>query len=102
MPAGNDMQPGPARRQERTLNTSVEKLKLAVREKIDGYKRVPKRVPRGVLSILESSCYGKYLRVTEIKNGKSVFEENHEAWAENKKRFGKNLLFTNRTTADEG
>jgi len=94
--------PALARRQERTLRTSVEKLKRAVREKIAGYKRPPKKVPRGALSILEKSRCGKYLRIVEIKDGKAVFEDTLDAWAERRKRFGKNLLFTTRTMADEG
>lgn len=92
--------PALARRQERTLRTSVEKLKRAVREKIAAYKRVPKKVPRGALSILEKSRNGKYLRIVEINDGKPVFEDNHDAWEERRKRFGKNLLFTTRTMAD--
>jgi transposase len=88
-------------KQEHTLRAGVEKLKKAVREQIASLKRPPKGVPKSVESMLKESRYGKFLTVVAVENGSLVFDEPREPWDEKKLRFGKNLLFTDRTDARE-
>ena len=87
-------------KQEHTLQNGIERLKAKVLEKWQSYKKRPRQVPAGVLTMLRQSRYGKYLRV-ELKGGELCFSET-EAVDEQRKRFGKNLLFAGDPGAEAG
>ncbi len=87
-------------KQEHSLRNGMEKLKAKALEKWQSYKRRPRQVPAGVLTMLRQSRYGKYLRV-ELRGGELYFSET-EAVDEQRKRFGKNLLFAGDPDAEAG
>lgn len=89
-----------ARKQEHSLKAGIEKLKGKVKEKWEAYKRKPKAVTPGILSLINDNRYGKYI-TTEYKNGELEFKES-DAVAEKRKRFGKNLLFCCDVSAESG
>ena len=84
-----------ARKQEHSLDNGIEKLKNKIRRKWAEYKRAPTKVPAGVETLRKESRYGNYLHIT-CKRGQPVFtqtKEIDERIAQQRKRFGKNLLF---------
>lgn len=86
-----------AQKQKHTLEKGVEKLKNKLLEKWRQYKRTPKKVTAGLLSMIKKDRYGKYLQLHYHK-GELVFSatpcyEQQEAY------FGKNLLFTDQINA---
>lgn len=70
-------------------------------ERWKSYKKPPKDLTKGVLTIHKKSECGPCLSV-KVENGRLVFEENREEILERKKRFGKNLIFSNKIDADSG
>jgi len=85
------------RKQENSLNASLEKLKNKITTKWSEYKRVPKQVPKGVKNILDESHYSKFIKL-RCKNGKPVFSDETEAINKKKRKFGKTLLFASNDT----
>lgn len=86
-----------ARKQQHSLENGIEKLKKQIRQKWTGYKNAPKSVPAGITSLIKQSRYGNYVDVA-CEHGEPVFyqtEQAKNAIAEQRKRFGKNLLFAN-------
>jgi len=84
------------RKQQNSLNGSIEKLKNNVKKKWSEYKRTPKRIPKGIKNILSDSYYGKYIGV-RCRKGKPVFFDKKENIDKKKKTFGKTLLFASNT-----
>ncbi|MEW6736496.1 MAG: IS1634 family transposase [Acidobacteriota bacterium] len=86
-----------ARKQEHTLQQGIARLKEQIQQKLDQYKRRPKEITEGITTLLDQSHYGKYIRPI-YQDGNLIFEET-KAIVEKRKRFGKNLLFTNELAA---
>lgn len=89
-----------ARKQEHSLQNGIDKLKKKIRVKWSEYKRKPKKVPAGITRMINESRYGKYLKV-EYRDGKLAFSITDNV-AEQRKRFGKNLLFSGDPDAEAG
>jgi len=89
------------RKQEHSLKRGIEKLKTAIKEKWAAYKTRPQTVPQGIGTIRQQSPYGKCLDVS-VKNGQLHIEENSDEIEARKRRFGKNLIFSNMLGADTG
>ena len=85
------------RKQEKSLNASIEKLKNRITTKWSEYKRTPKRVPKGIKNILSDSHYKKYIGV-RCRKGKPVFFNKNEETDKKRKKFGKTLLFASNDT----
>ena len=90
-----------ARKQEHSLNNGIEKLKKKIMEKWESYKKTPKDVPQGIKTMLKKSGYGACLKVA-VKNGKLHFDEDENEKAKRRKRFGKNVIFSDMLDADAG
>ena len=90
-----------ARRQEHRLQQGLWKLKKKILEKWTAYKRTPKKVPKGILSMLEKERYGRFLTVS-VEHGELSFHTDCTAIEDRRKRFGKNLLFSNSLRAETG
>jgi transposase len=86
-----------AQKQKHKIEKGVKNLKNKILEKWTQYKRGPKKVPAGILSLIKDNHYGKYLNV-EYKNGKLLFSYT-EYYSQQEPYFGKNLLFTDQTEA---
>jgi len=89
------------RKQEHSLKRGIEKLKTAIREKWASYKTRPRTLKQGIGTIRQQSPYGKCLDIS-VRNGKLHIEENSEEMEARKKRFGKNLIFSNMLGAETG
>jgi len=84
-----------ARKQQHSLDNGIEKLKRQIRRKWSEYKRTPAKVPAGVETLRKQSRYGNYVHVA-CRKGQPVFTQTKQIEhrkAEQRKRFGKNLLF---------
>lgn len=90
-----------AAKQEHTLRRGIAKLKGEIERKWAGYKRVPKEIPPGIVSLLKKSRYGTCLKVSVGPSGLSVDEDSDQIETR-KKRLGKNLIFSNMLQADTG
>lgn len=86
-----------AKKQKLTLDNRVEKLKKQLLEKWKHYKRPPKKLPAGILSMLKKDRYGKYLHL-EYKEGGLLFSAT-DAYQKQEPYFGKNLMFTGQVEA---
>lgn len=80
------------RKQENTMNSKIKELKNKIIKRWSEYKRIPKRVPKGIKTILSDSHYKKYIGV-RCRKGKPVFFTKNEEINKKKKKFGKTLLF---------
>jgi transposase len=89
------------RKQEHSLSRGIEKLKTTIREKWAAYKKRPQTVPQGITAILQHSPYGKCLDIS-VKGGELHIEENSAEMEARKKRFGKNLMFSNMLGVETG
>jgi transposase len=88
-----------ARKKEHSLRRGIEKLKGEMLDRWKSYKKPPKDLTKGILAIHKKSDYGPCLCV-KVENGRLAFEENREEIQERKKRFGKNLIFSDKIDAD--
>lgn len=86
-----------ANKQRHTIENGVEKLKKRLVEKWRQYKRTPKKIPAGLLSMMKKDRYGKYLQL-EYQNGALRFSYT-DRYRQQEPYFGKNLLFTDQTNA---
>jgi transposase len=93
--------PALKRKQEHTLKRGIEKLKQEIRKKWDSYKKVPKEMTPGLLSLQKKSAYGTCLHVS-VRDGKPHFTENDMEIARRKKRLGKHVIFSNMLGAETG
>jgi len=86
-----------AKKQRHTIENGVEKLKQRLLEKWRQYKRTPKKIPAGILSMMKKDRYGKYLQL-EYENGALLFSTTNR-YRQQESYFGKNLLFTDQIHA---
>jgi transposase len=90
-----------SRKQEHSLKRGIDRLKALLREKWNGYKRTHQCVTQGMLSVKKDSPYGNCLDIS-VTDGKLVFDEISTEIEARKKRFGKNLVFSDMLNADTG
>lgn len=90
-----------ARKKEHSLRKGIEKLKTEIFDKWNSYKKTPKTLTKGIISIHQASNYGLCLTV-RVDNGHITFEENQAEIKKRRKKFGKNLIFSNMLGADSG
>ena len=88
------------RKQEHTLENALHKLETQLHEKWNAYKKPPKQMPQGIVSLLKQSHYKECIALA-IENGKLVIHRTGEV-DKRRKRFGKNLLFSANLQADSG
>jgi transposase len=88
-----------ARKKEHTLQRGIQKLKTEIVDRWTSYKKPPKQLSKGILTIHHRSDFGSCLRVS-VENGHIAFEENQPEIEARRKRFGKNLIFSNMLGAD--
>lgn len=84
-----------------SLKRGIEKLKNEIITKWDSYKKVPKCIAPGINSMKKKSRYGECIKIS-LHDGKLHFEENEKEIKKRKKRFGKNLIFSNMLEAETG
>ena len=90
-----------AAKREHTLRRGISKLKGEIEKKWAGYKRAPKEVTPGINTMLKNSRYGTCLKVSVGASGLCM-EEDREHIEIRKKRFGKNVIFSNMLQAETG
>lgn len=81
------------RKQEHTYNNSIEKFKEQVNKKWLEYKKRPKKVPSGIITMIEKSKHKEYLKIKCVK-GSLKFEMDNLIIEEKKKYWGKHILFS--------
>ena len=89
------------RKKEYSLKRGIEKLKHEIRTKWNSYKTPHKNVTPGIETMRKKSRYGALIKIS-ISDGQIRFEEEKSAIDNLKKRFGKNLIFSNITKAETG
>jgi transposase len=89
------------RKQEHSLKRGIDKLKAAITQKWSGYKRRPPAVTQGILTLQRESPYGNCLEIS-VRDGELHLTENSDEVQTRKKRFGKNLIFSNMLEAETG
>lgn len=89
------------RKKEHSLKRGIEKLKIELKAKWDSYKKPHKDITPGIETMRKKSRYGSLLKLSVI-DGQIQFEEDQSAIDNRKKRFGKNLIFSNMTEAETG
>lgn len=93
--------PALKRKQEHTLRRGIEKLKHEIRKKWNSYKKVPKEITPGILTLQKKSAYGTCLQVS-VRDGDPHFREHDSEIARRTQRFGKSVIFSNMMTAEPG
>jgi len=92
--------PSLARKQCYTFYSGLSELTNAIQDKFDSYKERPMdSVPAGLKSMLKGNRYGKFLDL-HVHNGRLTFAIKPSECEQAKRRFGKNLLFTDDSSAD--
>jgi transposase len=89
------------RKKEHTLKAGIRKLKKKVMEKWESYKRRPNAVTTGIESIIKKDAYGSCIAVSVVEEN-LCFAEKEEEIEKRRKRFGKNLIFSNNIHAESG
>jgi transposase len=89
------------RKQEHSLRRGIEKLKREICKKWASYKNVPKEISPGIRTLQKKSAYGTCVQLS-VRDNKPHFIEKEAEIAERKKRFGKNLIFSNLLNAETG
>jgi len=82
------------RKNEHSFFNSLEKFKHQVKLKWKGFKRVPKRVPKSILTMLGQSRHKNYLKV-RCRKGQPLFELAEVEVQKKNKFWGKHILFSN-------
>ena len=90
-----------AAKQEHTLRRGISKLKREIETKWAGYKRRPKEITPGIVTILKNSRYGACLNVS-LRHSEILIQDDPQQIESRKKRFGKNLIFSNMLRAETG
>jgi transposase len=93
--------PATKRKQEASLRRGIEKLKVEILQKWEGYKRTPKALTPGIQSMKKKSHYGKYLKLG-VHQGQLDFQEDEEAIRKKSRYLGKHLIFSNMREAETG
>ena len=92
--------PNLARKQNFTLLNGLVHLTNAIEDKFYGYKERPVNgVPAGIKTMLKQSRYGKFIEPL-VHDGRLSFALKRDQFDKAKKRFGKNLLFTDDAAAE--
>lgn len=89
------------RKKEHSLRRGIEKLKTKITEKWNTYKNKPNEISQGIETILKNSAYGACITAS-VGDGRIHFEENESEIEKRKKRFGKNLIFSNELEVETG
>jgi transposase len=89
------------RKKEHSLQRGIAKLKTEILEKWNSYKKPQNALTKGILAIHQKSDYRACLSVS-VESGQIGFAENGEEIQARRKRFGKNLIFSNMLDADSG
>lgn len=89
------------RKQTHSLERGIAKLKKEILTKWQGYKKPKKKITEGIENLLKKSRYGACVSV-QVKNGELVMDNNTQEISRRKKRFGKNLIFSNMLEAESG
>jgi transposase len=89
------------RKQQHSLKRGIEKLKADIGKKWDSYKKIPTDITQGIRAMKEKSRYGACIEVA-VRENKLHLQENTEEIEKRKRRFGKNLIFSNMLDAETG
>ena len=81
------------RKQEHTFNNNISKLKSQLNKKWLEYKQLPKKIPAGIITMLNESKQKDYIKLT-CKKGMLHFETDNEKVEVKKKYWGKHILFS--------
>lgn len=92
--------PSLARKQLFTLHSGIAKLTSEIQIKWDAYKKPQTMIPAGINSMVKASRYGKFIQLHVHDNGRLTYELLEEERATARKKFGRNLLFTDNEEAD--
>ena len=87
------------RKKEHTLRRGIDKLKTEMLAKWAGYKKSPKTLTPGLVTLQTKSKYGTCL-TPSVQEGQLHLVDNSEEIEKRKKRFGKSLIFSNMVDAD--
>ena len=90
-----------AAKKEHSLRRGIGKIKSEIEKKWAGYKRTPKQLTPGIITMLKRSHYGACLNVS-VRQGELLMEEDSKQIEGRKKRFGKNPIFSNMLHAESG
>lgn len=93
--------PATKRKKEHSLSRGIERLKKDLTRRWNTYKRTPKSVTPGLLSIPKDSHYGTCVKIS-VSDGQLDIRENKDEIDKRKKGFGKNLIFSNMLEAETG
>ena len=89
------------RKKMHSLSRGIAKLKKELLAKWQGYKTPKCKVTDGIKSLLKQSRYGTCVTL-DVLDGKLVVGDNGQEIDKRKKRFGKNIVFSNVTDAETG
>jgi transposase len=89
------------RKQEHTLERRIAKLEMEIRDKWLSYKKGPTALPRGIATIIQKSDYGTCLDPS-VEQGELCIKRNSDEIEARKRRFGKQILFSNMLRAETG
>jgi len=81
------------RKQEHSLNNNIEKFKSQILKKWSQYKKIPKRVSKGIKTMLKNSKHKDYLKIKYTK-GKLYFEIDQNKLNVKKLNWGKHIIFS--------
>jgi transposase len=88
-----------ARKQEHSLQRGIERLKKEILDRWNSYKKAPQAITRGITSIQKKSDYGACLKPS-VSEGGIQFELDEAELGARRKRFGKNIIFSDMLTAE--
>ncbi len=81
------------RKNEYTFNNNIEKFKAQVKKKWLEYKKKPKNVTDGIMTMLKNSKHKDYLTIN-CKKGDLCFKIDKSKTEEKKKYWGKHIIFS--------
>ncbi len=81
------------RKQEHSMNNSIEKFKSQVLQKWNKYKKPPSRISKGIKSMLKKSRHKDYLKI-RCRKGQIYFEIDHNILKEKQITWGKHIIFS--------
>jgi transposase len=93
--------PATARKQTHSLHRGIDKLKDEIRARWDSYKKRPAHLTTGILKMVKESVHGSCLNLS-VRDTELDIQENPREIELRKKRFGKNLIFSDMLRAETG
>jgi transposase len=87
------------RKQVRTFESGIKKLRTKLIQKFNSYKTPQKKVSKGLQSLQVQDHYCDYIDI-EVIDKKLVLTEQEAKIREKKQYFGKNLIFSDKLDAD--